>query len=84
MEAFMRYALARYKTYQREVAYRIYVTDCLRMITENTARFAKGSYMKGRYADILKEPVRDNRTGEEIAAEVIQKAGLVVIKRESI
>ena len=84
MEAFMRYAFARYKTYQREVAYRIYVTDCLRMMTENTARFAKGSYTTKRYADFLKNPVRDNRTGEEIAAEVIQKAGLVVIKHESI
>ena len=84
MEAFMRYAVARYKTYQRELVYRIYVTDCLRMMTENTARFAKGNYIKGRYADILKEPMRDNRTGEEIAAEVIKKAGLVVIKREFI
>jgi Zn-dependent membrane protease YugP len=80
----MRYAVARYKTYQREVAYRIYVTDCLRMMTENTARFVKGNYVAKRYADFLKNPARDNRTGEEIAAEVIQKAGLVVIKRESI
>ena len=80
----MRYAVARYKTYQREVAYRIYVTDCLRMMTENTARFAKGNYIKKRYADFLKNPVQDNRTGEEIAADVIKKAGLVVIKREPI
>ena len=84
MEAFMRYAFARYKTYQREVAYRIYITDCLRMISENTANFAKGNYMRDRYADFLKKPARDNRTGEEIAAEVIKKAGLVVIKREPI
>ena len=80
----MRYALTRYKMYQREVAYRIYVTDCLRMMTENTARFAKGSYMQKRYADYLKSPVPDRRTGEQIAADVIKKAGLVVIKRESI
>ena len=80
----MRYAVARYKTYQREVAYRIYVTDCLRMMTENTARFAKGNYITKRYADFLKNPVRNNRTGEEIAADVIKKAGLVVIKREPI
>ena len=80
----MRYAVARYKTYQREVAYRIYVTDCLRMMTENTARFAKGNYITKRYADFLKKPVCENKTGEEIAADVIKKAGLVVIKRESI
>jgi hypothetical protein len=80
----MRYALTRYKMYQREVAYRIYVTDCLRMMTENTARFAKGNYITKRYADSLKKPVRENKTGEEIAADVIKKAGLVVIKNESV
>lgn len=84
MEAFMRYAFARYNTYQREVAYRIYVTDCLRIITENTAVPIRGTYMRGRYADFLEKPVKDGRTGEEIAAEVIKKAGLVVTKRESI
>ena len=80
----MRYAVARYKTYQREVAYRIYVTDCLRMMTENTARFAKGTYVKKRYADFFRESPADNRTGEQIAADVIKKAGLVVIRNESI
>lgn len=84
MEAFMRYAFARYNTFQREVAYRIYVTDCLRMISENTANFAKGTYMQKRYAEFLRTPAKDTRTGAEIAAEVIQKAGLVVKKRESI
>ena len=80
----MRYATARFNQYQRDMAYRIYVTDCLRMMTENTARFAKGNYITKRYADFLKNPVRDNRTGEEIAADVIKNAGLVVIKHESI
>ena len=80
----MRYAFARYKTYQRDVAYRIYVTDCLRMISENTANISKGIYPQKRYADFLKTPIVDKRTGEEIAADVIKKAGLVVIKDESI
>ncbi len=80
----MRYAAARFNQNQRETAYRIYVTDCLRMMTENTANFAKGSYVQRRYADFLKTPARDTRTGEQIAADVIEKAGLVVIKREFI
>ena len=84
MEAFMRYVIARYNSFQREVAYRIYVTDCLRIMTENTARFAKGNYVQKRYADWLKPAPTDNRTGAEIAADVIKKAGLVVIKNESI
>lgn len=36
--------------------------------------------MTGRYADSLKQTKADNRTGTEIAADVIKKAGLVVIE----
>ena len=80
----MRYATARFNQCQRDMAYRIYVTDCLRMISENTANFFKGSYVQKRFADFLQKPAKDNRTGEEIVADVVKKAGLVVIKNESI
>ncbi len=53
------------------------------MIGENTARLASGSFMRERWADLIKPKKHDNRTGEEIAAEVIKKAGLVVRKSES-
>ena len=76
----MRYALARYQSHTREVAYRIYVTDCLRIMAENMAKYSGGTYLTKRYADVVKRRPSDNRTGEEIAAEVIEKAGLVVIK----
>lgn len=36
--------------------------------------------MTGRYIDSMKRTKVDNRTGTEIAADVIKKAGLVVIK----
>jgi hypothetical protein len=80
----MRYAVARYKTYQRDMAYRIYVTDCLRMISENTANVVKGNYMAERYANVYKRPTKDDRSGAEIAADVIKRAGLVVVRNESI
>lgn len=50
------------------------------MITENTAKYSSGTYMTGRYIDSLKQTKVDNRTGTEIAADVIKKAGLVVIE----
>ena len=62
------------------MTYRIYVTDCLRMVTENTAKSYGGTYMTGRYIDGVKQTKMDNRTGTEIAADVIKKAGLVVIE----
>jgi hypothetical protein len=62
--------LARYESYQRELAYRIYVSDALRMIAENTARYGGGNYIKGRYANIINPEPEDDRTQEEIVAKI--------------
>ena len=57
----MRYAIARYKAEQREMAYRIFVTDCLRITTENTAALKKdGAYIGKRYYDIINPPPADD------------------------
>lgn len=57
----MRYVLARYRDFDRENAYRIYVTDVL-----------KGAYgVKIRYADIFKP--EDNRTAEDIKKNISGK-----------
>ena len=50
----MRYATARFNQHQRDLAYRIYVTDCLRMATENTARFNGGSYKTVSFEEIIR------------------------------
>ena len=76
----MRYAVSRYNQHQREHAYRIYVSDCLRIMTENTAKYAGGTHLTKRYADVIQRKPLDNRSGAEIAADIIQKAGLVVIR----
>ena len=75
----MRYALARYNQHQRDLAYRIYVADCLRMVAENTARLSQGTYTEARFYDIINPKPVDNRTGEEIAADIIKLAGIEVI-----
>ena len=75
----MRYAIARYQSQQRDLAYRIYVADCLRIISENTAKMGGGSYITAKFADILNHKPVDNRTGEEIAADIIKQAGIEVI-----
>lgn len=54
--------------------YRAYVTDALKLIAENTAKFAGGSYMAARWYQ--KYETRDERSGDEIVMNVIQKAGL--------
>ena len=75
----MRYAMARYQSQQRDLAYRVYVTDCLRMVTENTAKISGGAYITVKLSDILNPKPVDNRTGEEIAADIIKRAGIEVI-----
>ena len=62
----MRYAIARYTEYQREVAYRIYVTDCLRMNLECTAHLTGHQLNLDRFADVYYPKPVDNRTADDI------------------
>ena len=70
----MRYAIARYQSQQRELAYRIYVTDCLRITSENTAKAvlaltdgtAEAHIMGVRFADVFENKPVDNRTADDI------------------
>lgn len=77
----MRYAIARANAEAKLTAYRIYVTDALMIIGENTAKFAGGNHLTRRYIESISP--EDARTGEEIAADVIKRAGLVVTRNES-
>ena len=74
--------MARLNEKARNDAYRIYVTDALRLVAENTARYASGDYIKARYADIIEPKKQDDRTCEEITADIVARCGLVV-KHES-
>ncbi len=62
----------------KEGAYWVYVTDALRIISENTAKYTDGNYLKARYADMIHPKPQDNRTGDEIVEDIIKRAGLVV------
>lgn len=60
-------------------AYKSYIAECLRMVSENTAKFAGGRYMSMSFDEMLRPKPKDTRTGDEIAAEVIKKAGLKAV-----
>jgi len=62
-----------------ENAWRAYAGECLRLMTENTAKMGGGSYIQAKWADIINPKPTDNRTGEEIVADVIKNAGLTLI-----
>lgn len=68
-----------YQQEQKEFAYHVYVTDSLKLIAENTAKYAGGIHLTKRWADIVEQKPADTRTGAEIARDVIKAAGLVIV-----
>ena len=56
------------------------MTDALRIVGENTARYASGNYIKARYVDMIEPQKQDNRTCEEITADIVARCGLTIKK----
>lgn len=61
------------KRQSEELAFRLYVTDCLQTMTENTAKKVGGKYVKMRYADIIKPQKVETRSAEQIISEMQEK-----------
>ena len=61
-------------------AFRGYIADCLWAIAKNTANSCGGSYFETKFRDgITNAKPADNRTGDEIVADIIKRAGIEVI-----
>ena len=63
------------------MSFRAYVTDALQIIAENTARIGGGRTISRRWADVVggsRNAPADDRTPEEIIADVAEKAGLTI------
>lgn len=65
----MRYVNARYEQEYRDMAYRFYITNSLQNIPQN-------KYCTTSFSEIIKPKKVDQRSGDEIALDVIKKAGL--------
>ena len=63
--------MANVKERLSNMGYRIYITDSLQLS-------AQDKYLTVRYADLIKPKKVDQRTGDEIAAQVIKELGLRV------
>lgn len=58
--------IAFFKKEQQEKLYKSYITDALRLITENTAKAYGGSYMKIRYSEMIVPQKEETRTADEV------------------
>ena len=68
----MAYLKERLKAENEGIAYRYYISDSLFYIGQNM-------HLTKKYRDIIHPPKEDTRTGDEIAMDVITRAGLKVI-----
>lgn len=60
------FCISLFKQEQEEKATKIYCAECLRIISENTAKASGGSYIQVKLSDILDPKPVDNRTANEI------------------
>jgi hypothetical protein len=69
----MDFITALFSKEQQEMMFRVYVSEALKVLTENTGRG-----ITTHYTDLISPKPKDNRSGEEIVADVIKRCGLVV------
>ena len=69
----MKYMVARFLQDYEDLSYRIYTTDMLR-----TMAMGLKYQSVQRYAELIDHAPKDERSGEEIAADVISRCGLKV------
>lgn len=70
----MCYLIARFKQHQKDEAYRIYVTDSMFYQSDNKR-------LNTRYYDLINKKA-ETRSANEIISDVLNKAGLKVVKGE--
>lgn len=62
----------------KEEAYRTYVTDTLKALNGNFAKIFGGSFFNMRYYDSVNPAEESDKSGDEIARDIIKRAGLKV------
>lgn len=64
------------KQERRAQAYEAYVAECLRLCCENIASITKGKYIPKTWIELCEPQAKDDRTGDEVASDVIIRLGL--------
>ena len=70
---------AAWNEYTRDQSYRVYLTDAAKILIDNTAHIGGGTVLNARWVETLNgKRQQDNRSAEEIIADVVNKAGITV------
>lgn len=70
------YCVVQLQQEQKERSYKRYISEVLRLMGENVAKAIGGSYYASRWDD--RPQPEDDRTGDEVAMDIINRAGLRV------
>ena len=79
VKPFLRYLSSRYQDEIEAYAYRVYSADCLFNLNR-----ALGIKIQKRYSELLQPVKTDNRTGDEIAADIIKRMGLEEVEENGL
>lgn len=72
--------MARFLDRERTRAYASYIADCVRLAGEGIAGLSGGSYVTKRWSDLVDPTPEDDRTCEEITADLVSRMGLEVVE----
>lgn len=67
----MRYAAASWAEKNERDAYKAYISEALRMISESTAKYAGGLYMSMKWLDVINPPKTETRTQEQVVQHIM-------------
>lgn len=60
----------------RDELYRGYVADTLKLINDNLAKYVGGNTLRERYKELANVKKEPEKSGDEIARDIIKRAGL--------
>ena len=69
------HVIASLRKQRKELTYRIYVTESLRIIAENTAKFVGGRMLTQSFVDIIEPKEKPKMTTEGVVSKMRKKIG---------
>lgn len=70
------HCISAFSDYGRNKLFQTYVADCLHAISKTVAEHMGGLYMENSFSNIIEPHEETEMTGDEIAMQVIERAGL--------
>jgi hypothetical protein len=71
----MDFCIVSFRKQQEEQAFKVYVTDALKIIAENTSRFAGGSHMSKRYYELISTRPSEPVSSAQVISRIRNKIG---------